>query len=169
MRVFILRHAIAAPHAPGKSDESRALTEEGTEKMRSAALGMKALKLKFHRVFSSPLIRCRQTAAVVVAALEIASETVLTPVLAPETKSSEMLKLIAPLPATSTVLLVGHEPSLSHFVSFLVTGQDRGLALMLKKGGLCRIDFPGKPRSGGGTLVFHLPPRALRGARRKSS
>lgn len=168
MRVFILRHGIAAPPSPGKSDESRALTLVGKKRMRRAALGMKALGLKFDRVFSSPLIRCRQTAAAVVEALGIASETTPTPVLSPETKSPDLLKLIAQLPATSAVLLVGHEPSLSGFASFLVTGRDRGLALELKKGGLCRIDFSGKPRGGGGTLVFHLPPRTLRGLRGKS-
>jgi len=31
---------------------------------------------------------------------------------------------------------------------------------------LCRIDFEGAPRPGGGRLIFHLPPRVLRGVGR---
>lgn len=169
MRVYLLRHGIAAPHDPRQNDDSRALTPEGKKKMKTAARGMKSLDLRIDRILSSPLVRCRETAGAVSEALEIAAETLYTPALAPATKSAEMLRQLLHLPASSSILLVGHEPSLSHFASFLLTGQDRSLSLAFKKGGLCRIDFTGKPRSAGGTLVFHLPPRALRRAAGKSS
>ena len=168
MRVFLLRHGIAAPPAAGKSDESRALTLAGKKKMGSAARGMKTLDLKFDRILCSPLTRCRQTAEAVMKTLKTASPAIHTAALAPDTRSSEILKAVLQSTPTSSLLLVGHEPSLSHFASFLLTGQDRGMSLDFKKGGLCRIDFSGKPRPGTGTLVFHLTPKALRRLGRKS-
>ena len=60
------------------------------------------------------------------------------------------------------MLLVGHEPDLSRLAAALLLDDHGDLTMEFKKGGLCRIDFPGAPRAGAGRLVLHLSPRILR-------
>ena len=45
MKLYIVRHAIAASHGtPGMEDEDRPLTEEGIAKMRQAAAGFETMQ-----------------------------------------------------------------------------------------------------------------------------
>lgn len=54
-------------------------------------------------------------------------------------------------------MVVGHEPDFSAMIGGL-TGGSR---VEMKKGGLARVDLA-SPSSSDGTLVYLLPPRALR-------
>ena len=55
---------------------------------------------------------------------------------------------------------MGHEPLLSRVAAILVAGSDRA-RIEMRKSGVIAIDFRGHPAPGGGTLVFHLPPREI--------
>ena len=58
------------------------------------------------------------------------------------------------------LLLVGHEPDLSRLISTLLTGKT-GLALELKKGGLCKLEIA-KLRAGRcATLQWLLAPKIV--------
>ncbi len=57
---------------------------------------------------------------------------------------------------------VGHEPSLSLILSWLLTGNERRL-LAFRKGGACLLDFPDEPGAGTATLLWALTPAQLRG------
>ena len=61
-------------------------------------------------------------------------------------------------PVPQSVLLVGHEPYLSGFISLLCTGGP-GLALAFKKGALCRLDVDLPSCGKCATLEWLLPPR----------
>src|SRR6185436_6950664 len=65
MEIYIVRHAIAedAP-SKGTGDAARALTEEGRQKMKEAAAGFAKLEFSIDKIFSSPLIRAKQTAEI---------------------------------------------------------------------------------------------------------
>ena len=60
------------------------------------------------------------------------------------------------------VAIVGHEPSLSGVVAFLLTGSPDGLRLVLKKGGLVALEVHDPGRVGRATLRYMLTPRQLR-------
>ncbi len=63
MKLYIVRHAIAFPHGtPDMPDDERPLTEEGIQKMRQAAAGLRSLEYVPELILTSPLIRARQTA-----------------------------------------------------------------------------------------------------------
>ena len=64
MKLYFLRHAIAAEKSGLDKDSERPLTPEGIRQMKDVAQGMKKLGLVFDRVISSPFIRARQTAEV---------------------------------------------------------------------------------------------------------
>ena len=64
--------------------------------------------------------------------------------------------------AAETAAIVGHEPSLSGVVAFLLTGSPDGLRLVLKKGGLVALEVHDPGRVGRATLRYMLTPRQLR-------
>ena len=66
MELYLLRHAIAVEreHFCGE-DRERPLTPAGIKKMRRIARGMKAMKLSFDLILTSPYERAKDTAALV--------------------------------------------------------------------------------------------------------
>src|SRR5215467_9906384 len=66
MNIYIVRHAIAEdlPRS-GPGDAMRALTAEGRKKMKEAAAGFAQLDPVIDRIFTSPLVRARQTAEII--------------------------------------------------------------------------------------------------------
>jgi len=67
MNVYLMRHGIAQPKDDPKigSDDERELTKKGAKKARKAAKGLRALKIPFDRIITSPLSRARETAEIV--------------------------------------------------------------------------------------------------------
>jgi phosphohistidine phosphatase len=113
-------------------------------------------------VLTSPLVRARQTAKIVAAALRPRPPLRTLRPLAPGGGTGGVLAGLATLPHDADVMLVGHEPDLSALLAALVLETRGELGIEIKKGGLCRVDCPGVPRPGSGRLIFHLPPRVLR-------
>src|SRR5213083_111093 len=68
MRVLVIRHAHAAPQAPGVADAERRLTAEGERRFHAAARGLARLVPPPDVFLTSPLLRARQTAAIAAAA-----------------------------------------------------------------------------------------------------
>jgi phosphohistidine phosphatase SixA len=58
------------------------------------------------------------------------------------------------------VAIVGHEPSLSTFASWLISARPES-HLVLKKGGACFLELPAV-EPGAGTLEWLLTPKQLR-------
>ena len=160
MELYFLRHGIAADAAPdGGGDAARPLTEEGIEKMRAAAHGLRRLGVQLDALLSSPLVRAHQTATIV--ARELRLELRLADALAPGCDVERLLGLLAEQRGAERVMVVGHEPDFSMLTGAL-TGGSR---VALKKGGLARVDLD-VLAEGTGTLVWLLPPRAMREAGR---
>jgi phosphohistidine phosphatase len=140
MELYLLRHAIAVEreHFDGE-DSERPLTPEGEKKMRCIAKGMRALKLSFDGIFSSPYRRAQDTAGIVAAQFPMRRHPHLTDALTPHGNRRALIKEIAALKGrVESVLLVGHEPHLSAFAALLVFGRPAA-GLNLKKGGLCKL------------------------------
>jgi phosphohistidine phosphatase len=159
MNLYILRHGIAVPRGtPGIKDENRALTKDGKEKMKEVAEGMLSLKLKFDHIASSPWLRARQTANVVAKAFRQEVE-----IWKPLASTEDPRQLIAALRKTDgeDVLLVGHEPHLSQFISVLISGSPES-QIELKKGGLCKLSSDDLIFGQCATLHWLLTPAYLR-------
>ena len=121
MRVYLCRHAQAAS---GEPDELRPLTPEGeAQAVRLgewlAADGRTTPAI----VVSSPLLRARQTAALV--ARTIGAELRVDARLAPGAGVAELRAVLEEL--TGPVAAVGHQPDCSEIVVAL-TGSDPGFA-----------------------------------------
>lgn len=164
LNLVVIRHAIAqdreAAAGCGVADEDRPLTEEGRRRMERAAEGLRCLVPELGLLATSPLRRAAQTAAILARAYGISPHE--TRLLSPGAPGGGLLDWVwEHASGGDTVAVVGHEPDLSEWVSWLLTGSDRPV-LRLKKGGACRLVFSGRPEPGQGVLHWLLTPRQLR-------
>lgn len=158
MELYFLRHGIAADVGPeGSGDAGRPLTAEGIQKTKEEARGLRRLGVRPDVLLSSPLVRARQTAEIVRHALGLDSR--LVDALAPGCDIALLRDLLGEYRSAERIMVVGHEPDFSQLVGTL-TGGSR---ILLKKGGLARVDLETVDK-GAGTLVWLLPPLALRKA-----
>lgn len=164
MELFILRHAIAEDlnKSPRANDGLRRLTPEGAKKMHAIAAGMKAAGLSFDLILSSPYLRAKETAEIVAAQFRSVGGLKLTPALTPEGSPKELIDLLKKSYAKrKQIVLVGHEPYLSHLISLLLFG-DTGISIDLKKGGLCKLSINTLRYGRCAALNYLLTPRQLR-------
>jgi phosphohistidine phosphatase len=141
MELYILRHGIAAEQGtPGiATDSERPLTAEGERKLWRVAEAMERMELQFDRILSSPYLRARQTAEIIAKAFDLHKVLQNTDALEPGGDHKRLVHLLNEIKCDSqSVLLVGHEPSLSELVARLVSGGTH-CSLVLKKGGLCKL------------------------------
>jgi phosphohistidine phosphatase len=114
VRVFLVRHAEAAP---GEPDELRRLTAAGRDAAR--ALGERLAEEHPAAVVSSPLLRARETADLIARACKLESTT--DDNLAPGA-TAETLRQAA-RDKGETIVAIGHQPDCSEIV-FDLTGRD---------------------------------------------
>jgi phosphohistidine phosphatase len=169
MDLLIVRHAIAFDRNPRRwrDDGERPLSPEGMVRARKAAAGLKQISARPQCVLSSPLVRAKQTAAILTeyAGWPKATECA---ALAPDVAPDEMFAALAEQ-KKKLVAVVGHQPSLGHFLAACLPAQVRGGAnpgaFELKKMGVALVSFRSTPRAGSGVLQWFLPPRILRAAK----
>jgi len=159
--LYLIRHGLAAERGESFPDDSkRPLTNRGIQRLRREAKALNALDVSFDVVLTSPLVRTRQTAEVLVAGMRNPAAIVNTNALAPGgTHNAIVDELAKQSSRRRRIALVGHEPGLGEFAGRLL-GLRRGLEF--KKGAMCRIDVTALPPTGPGELRWFLTPRILR-------
>ena len=160
--IYIMRHGIAEDLGVGDAmhDSDRKLTDEGKDKMRKIARGLKRLGVELDWIVSSPLRRARETAEIVsgVVGSKVPLDT--CEALEPGESDDRLFAFLAVHPERRRMLLVGHEPDVSMLAARLM-GAGRNVNLAFKKGACCLIvseEFPGRSR---GRLAWWLTPRQL--------
>jgi phosphohistidine phosphatase len=137
------------------------LTPRGIQRTKLLAQALEQMEISFDAVLSSPLLRAKQTAEIVVRGMQLPATLKLTESLSPSGSMEKLVREITSIrPVPDNVLLVGHEPYLSSFISLLCAG-GTGLLLTLKKGGLCRLEVDRLICAQCATLEWLLPPRLL--------
>jgi phosphohistidine phosphatase len=159
MRLLIIRHAIAVERGTTEvPDDERPLTRKGIRRFRAAARGLARLLPRPDMLFTSPLLRARQTARI--AARAWGGPDPVEAVALAGGEFEEVAETVGGFPEKALVALVGHEPQLSEMVARLLGGADAE-RLVFKKGGAALLNVPGRLEEGG-ALLFFLPPRVLR-------
>jgi phosphohistidine phosphatase len=129
VQIILIRHAAAVDETLELRDPYRHLTPHGREQARR--LGD---RLRWHDcaptiLWTSPLARAVQTAELLAGALESSVCVECVPALAPDGSPRDVAAAARAQPTGSTVMLVGHEPSLSAIGAVLVGAPDfEGLA-----------------------------------------
>lgn len=163
MHLLLIRHAIAEERLDfartGQSDYYRPLTERGRSRMSRGAAGLSAIVPEIDVLASSPLTRAVQTAEIVAEAYDG------LPVERVDSLGSgdgpEFLEWLRDCPPESVVAAVGHEPTMSDWTAWLLTGGFGDLAVV-KKGSAIMLEFPYRIDAGEAWLRWFLTPAQLR-------
>lgn len=162
--LYLIRHAIAAERGDAWPDDSkRPLTDDGMTRMRKAARGLARIDVTIDVILTSPLVRARQTADIVAAALEPRPSIVTLESLAPGATYAALVGDLEKHARKSRLALVGHEPGIGELAARLVGSRH---AIEFKKGAVCRIDLDQIPPAGPGHLRWFMTPRILRAVKK---
>jgi phosphohistidine phosphatase len=151
MNLYLLRHGDAIQ--AGNDDASRTLSSTGQEEIRLVASTLKRLEVSLDLIISSPLQRAQQTANMVRHELD-APEIIISNYLIPTSDHRQIIRQLNVF-SISDVLLVGHEPHLSTFISVLISGSKTS-RIEMKKGTLACIEIPFPIKPGSGILKWLL-------------
>ena len=114
MRLFIVRHAEAAPGSP---DELRALTPEGHEQARALGRRLRDDGVRPDAILTSPLLRARETAKDLGLGDSEPDER-----LAPGATADDVRTAVAG--RGETVIVIGHQPDCGRAVAALTGGPE---------------------------------------------
>ncbi|PSH05669.1 MAG: phosphohistidine phosphatase SixA [Acidobacteria bacterium] len=159
MILYFLRHASAGQRRLNQSsDDKRPLDKEGIEQCRYVGRFLNTMDAHVDLILSSPLKRATQTAAMVgnEIAYELQIET--TPVLHPSSQYERFRDLIYKIRELESVMVVGHNPNLSEFISLMVTNGLNDDVIEMKKGSVARVEV-GAKRS---VLNWIVTPRLIK-------
>jgi len=153
MKLYFLRHAEALD---GKDDAGRTLSPHGKKEAREVGRFLKGAGIEFDAAYSSPLVRAKQTARIV---LEVcgSAELEITDAVLNETAPGQIEDWLKDLVDAKHALLVGHAPSLAERVCQLL-GITNPETLKLPKGGLACLETEDRRAA---TLKFFLTPKLL--------
>ena len=141
MLVYFLRHASAGQSRANPTvDEKRPLDKEGIGQCRDVGRLLSTLDVQVDLIISSPLKRATQTASLVGNRLGYDSDLVLDAALSPSASYEDFRGLLRRHGKLAAVMVVGHNPSISRFLSLLVTKGAFDQAVEMKKGSVARVD-----------------------------
>jgi phosphohistidine phosphatase len=144
MIVYFVRHASAGHHlANPVQDERRPLDKDGIEQCAQMGRALAAMDVRVDAVISSPLKRATQTASLVANEIGFDGKLQRAPALRPSARIEAFRELLDRNRNLEAVAVVGHNPSLSQFLSLIISeGASEG-AVDLKKGAVARVDVSG--------------------------
>ncbi|HEX4156817.1 MAG TPA: histidine phosphatase family protein [Acidobacteriaceae bacterium] len=165
MNLFVLRHASAGTRRSNPAvDVKRPLDKDGKRHCLHLAHVLNALKLNFDLIVSSPLKRSLQTAQLVGTEMGYETEILISNALAPTATFAQFHRLLRECASYENVLVVGHNPNITTFLSELVCGPHPNEAkrnhahIRLRKGSLARLSLQRGPAN----LQWLLDPRTVK-------
>ncbi len=142
MKLYLIRHAVAEERAQfalkGLSDELRPLTPKGAERMNEIVGLFKKLEPDINLILSSPLVRSLQTAEILKLNYSKA-QLVTSDNLKPDHSAQKLFEEIQTYDLDS-MALIGHEPDLGQFLSWLLFRQATD-HFPMKKSGIAKVDI----------------------------
>jgi len=160
MDLLVLRHGEAGRSSPSPGDSKRSLTAEGKQEIVDLSNGLKSLEIKLDCIFTSPLLRAKQTAEIVAKSLKYKGKIEEIDALKPEGSRLEFYSVLSKLKQDSMVLVVGHEPYLSEMIGEGISPS--GCRINLKKAGLARMRILSTLPKIKGELRWLLTPKHLK-------
>ena len=164
MDVLVVRHAPALDKDEAKRkgipDRDRPLTPEGRKSMKRVARGLVSRVPTLSLLVTSPWRRAVETAELLSSRygrLQRLESDALVPGADPGALADQLAVHATP----PVVALVGHEPHLSSWVSWCLTGSMDAI-VELRKGGACLLRFEEQIGEGRAKLAWLMTPAVLR-------
>jgi phosphohistidine phosphatase len=159
MIVYFLRHANAGQKRLNPvQDDKRPLDKEGIEQCGYVGRLLNSLDTHVDLILSSPLKRATQTASMVGNEIAYEQRIELAPALHPNSNYEGFRQLLLQVSRLEAVMVVGHNPNMSKFLSLMVSGGLSERAIEMKKGSVARVEM-GPKRS---VLNWMVTPRLVK-------
>jgi phosphohistidine phosphatase len=158
--LYLIRHGVAEERGDAWPDDTkRPLSEDGMDRLRKSARGLARLDVWIDVIFTSPLVRARQTADIVAAAFDPRPSIITIDSLAPESTYTSLAADLEKHARKTRIALVGHEPMIGELAARMIGSRH---AIEFKKGAVCRIDVEILPPAGPGDIRWLLTPKIMR-------
>ncbi|MCU1277801.1 MAG: sixA1 [bacterium] len=154
MELFLIRHAHAVD-GDGMRDDDRPLSKEGRKQALDVGGALARQKVRFARIVTSPLVRAVETAELVAVALGYDGALDVHDAMRPDGSWKHLLRELLQKHGDEPLALVGHEPTIGHYLSKLV--HQKGLSM--SKGAVVRLDWHDAETPAG--VVWTLSPKRL--------
>ena len=159
MTIYFLRHASAGKSVSDpRKDDRRPLDEEGILQARYIGRMLANLDVQVDQIVSSPLKRALQTASLVANELAFESPVRTDSALALGSGFDQFRTLLSRLRKFEAVIVVGHNPNLTEFLSKTISGSSGAAEIEFKKGAVAKVEIEGR----GGTLHWLVVPKIAR-------
>ncbi len=142
--LLLMRHGKSDWDAGGKQDFDRPLTQRGNADVRKIARWMRLHKLVPDLIVSSPAVRTRDTAKIVVEALKLGPDLLVWEQDIYEASLDKLLVVIGRYSVNChCLLLIGHNPGLDSLITYLASaGPDRtGSGKLMTTSALAIFDY----------------------------
>ncbi len=161
-RLYIIRHGLAGEHGDPRypDDSQRPLTDDGRKQFKRAMKRLIKRGFAPTHIATSPYVRCRQTADILVDRLEVEPLLVELPALEPGSNIEEIIAWTREQQATE-IAWVGHAPDVDEMTAALIGGPRA--QIIFTKGAVAAIEFEGHVAIGEGQLTWLVTPKLLRG------
>lgn len=163
LKLYLIRHGIAADQENYPQDEERPLTDKGEKKTRKVAQRLREMNLSCDLILTSPLLRAHQT-ALILQEMGLTPEVKISTSLAPGGDINNWLSWLSQWRSEDGIPsrdgggdlgLVGHEPDLGQWAEILLWGEVRE-RIVLKKAGILGLNLPHSGDPVGNSQLFWL-------------
>ena len=161
MKLYIIRHGLAGEHGDPRypDDRLRPLTDEGRKRFTSVVKHLADTVLEPDVVATSPLVRCRQTAEIVVVQVRGKPKLVELAALEPGSDLDALIEWTNEQQVEAAAW-VGHAPDVSDLAAGLLSTSGDS-AIRFAKGAVACIAFDAAIRRGGGELQWLMTAKTL--------
>lgn len=166
MELIIIRHAVAEDKEEfakkGLEDHLRPLTLKGRKRMQKVCVNLRDYVKEIDLIVSSPLTRARQTAEII-SQIYFETKVVEAPELVPHSPPQAFLKWLRVQGRNyKRIAIVGHEPHLSVFASYMLSMKAESF-IDLKKSGIIGLELESfaTAEAGQAQLLYSIPPKFL--------
>lgn len=171
VNLLVIRHAIAEERddfaKSGQEDFFRPLTNEGRSKMQRIAKQLTKLQSEIDVIWSSPLTRAKQTTEILQAHYkntDVLFKKELEPEKSPDKLTRELQDYANHFQQnglkTLNIALIGHEPHLSRFISWVLLREPTSF-IRIKKAGMVKIRTNVTLDKNNGEIIWALGPKQL--------
>jgi phosphohistidine phosphatase len=161
MKLYIIRHGLAGEHGDPRypDDRLRPLTDEGRKRFADTMKTLAGVGFEPQLVATSPLVRCWQTAEIVIDRVRGKPKLVELAALEPGSDLDALIQWTNG-EQRDEVAWVGHAPDVSDLAAALV-GARGETTIRFAKGAVACIDFEGEVARGAGELQWLVTAKVL--------
>jgi phosphohistidine phosphatase len=162
MLLLLNRHANAGQRDPAQwpDDRDRPLTDKGRKVQGEVSRFLRKRDLVPTVVLTSPWIRARQTAEILVEVARVGQPPVPCEPLADDPDLVRFQDYVGDQPSDAIIAMVGHSPWMEELAALLLTGSPRGISIDFPKSGVMGMELQ-QLEPGAGELRLFIRPKLV--------